>query len=118
MAALASINTALTDAQRILDTWTANADFSMGDINLKQFTAARDEFAALSESIDTKRHELQGLLDDRDDQGKALRDLITRARSGFRAFYGPDSAQYDQAGGVRTSERKPRALGKKAKSAS
>ena len=32
--------------------------------------------------------------------------LTTRARSGIRGFFGPDSDEYEQAGGTRTSERK------------
>jgi len=32
--------------------------------------------------------------------------LVTRARSGIRSVFGPDSTQYEQAGGTRTSERK------------
>jgi hypothetical protein len=36
-----------------------------------------------------------------------LSDLISRARSGFRAAFGPDSTQYQQAGGTRRSKRKP-----------
>jgi hypothetical protein len=35
-----------------------------------------------------------------------LGEWVTRARSGFRAVYGPDSTQYEQAGGTRSSERK------------
>ena len=42
----------------------------------------------------------------RDDQAYNLNQLVTRARSGFRAVYGPDSSQYEQAGGTRSSERK------------
>ncbi len=32
--------------------------------------------------------------------------LITRAHSGIRAPFGPNSSQYEEAGGVRKSERK------------
>jgi hypothetical protein len=35
-----------------------------------------------------------------------LNDLVTRFRSGVRAAYGPDSAQYEQAAAVRKSARK------------
>ncbi|HWT01590.1 MAG TPA: hypothetical protein VN256_15190 [Pyrinomonadaceae bacterium] len=35
-----------------------------------------------------------------------MANIIARARSGFRATYGPDSTQYEQAGGTRSSERK------------
>jgi len=33
--------------------------------------------------------------------------LTTRALSGMRGFFGPDSNQHEQAGGTRKSKRKP-----------
>ena len=57
--------------------------------------------------IEAKRSELTRLVNERDSEAEALNELNTRARSGFRAVYGPDSSQYEQAGGTRKSERKP-----------
>jgi hypothetical protein len=56
--------------------------------------------------VAARRTELTGLMDVRDDHARTLSDLVTRVRSGVRAIYGPDSPQYEQAGGVRRSERK------------
>jgi len=98
----------LASAEKIKNTWTANPTFALGDFNLEAFTTALTAVTAHESEIDTKRHELQGLLDQRDDAAKVLQDLCTRALSGFRAVYGPDSPQYDQAGGTRRSERAPR----------
>ncbi|NUN12008.1 MAG: hypothetical protein HUU55_00070 [Myxococcales bacterium] len=39
---------------------------------------------------------------------KAIGDLITRVRSAARGKYGPDSTEYEQVGGTRASERKPK----------
>jgi hypothetical protein len=97
----------LADANRIIDTWSANADFKLGTVTLESFIAARDAAAAADATVESKRTELSGLMNDRDDKATALHDLVTRARSGFRAAYGPDSSQYEQAGGTRASERKP-----------
>ena len=52
------------------------------------------------------RHELDGLLDNRDDSAALLNSYNTRALSAIRGIFGPDSIEYDQAGGTRTSERK------------
>ena len=41
----------------------------------------------------------------RDALASELSELVTRTKSGFRAIYGPDSTQYEQAGGTRKSER-------------
>ena len=103
-----AINQTLTDAQKIIDTWTANPSFTLGEITLKSFTATRDQVAKLSDQIDTRRTELQGMMNARDDLRKVLHEQVTRARSGFRAVYGPDSTQYDQSGGKRLSEHRPR----------
>jgi integrase len=43
----------------------------------------------------------------------AISSVTTRARNGFRAIFGPDSSQYEQAGGTRASERKRPAPRKK-----
>jgi hypothetical protein len=76
---------------------------------LDRFTKDRDQLTALDTVIERRRIELQGLINERNDLGKHVRAQITRVRSGFRAVYGPDSTQYDQAGATRSSERKTRA---------
>jgi hypothetical protein len=96
----------LVDANKIIDTWSANADFKLGTVTLESFTQARDKVADADAAVESKRTELSGLMNDRDDSSAALQELVTRARSGFRATYGPDSSQYEQAGGTRVSERK------------
>jgi hypothetical protein len=108
-------NDLLIDAQKILDTWKANSSFNIGSkITLESFTQDRDQLTALDNAIESRRIELQGLINERNDLGKNLRTQITRIRSGFRAVYGPDSTQYDQAGATRTSERKARTARKPA----
>jgi hypothetical protein len=52
------------------------------------------------------RTQLTALVNDTNAGGDAVANIITRARSGFRAIFGPDSTQYEQAGGTRASERK------------
>jgi hypothetical protein len=101
------VNDVLLDGQKVIDTWIANPGFTLGEVTLKSFGDLSRNTATISETIETKRIELQGLMNERDDAVKALRELITRARSGFKATYGPDSSQYEQAGGTRSSERKP-----------
>jgi len=106
----------LINSQKGVDTWIANPAFSMGNLTLKQLQDARDTAASLCDLVETKRLELVALANQRDEASEILRDMTSRARSGFRAFYGPDSTQYEQAGGVRSSERKTRSAAKKAPS--
>ena len=56
--------------------------------------------------IEALRNQLTKLVDDKDDAAGVLSDLNTRALSAIRGIFGPNSAQSDQAGAVRTSERK------------
>lgn len=102
-----SIPKALDNAAKIKATWLANPTFKLGDITLAGYTALLAKVTEAEAIIETKRHELQGLLDERDDDTRELQAQTTRALSGFRAVYGPDSPQYDQAGGTRNSERAP-----------
>jgi hypothetical protein len=98
----------IASADRVRHTWMANPTFSLGDLTLNDFMTAHSALMALEGTVDSKRHELQGLVDNRNDKAKALKELSSRALSGFRAVYGPDSSQYDQAGGTRMSKRATR----------
>ena len=96
----------LDDINKIMAVWNANADFSLGTVTLADTRALAAKLGTLDETIDTRRVELTGLMDERDDAARAVNEIVTRAKSGFRAVYGPDSPQYAQSGGVRRSERK------------
>ncbi|MBI5388238.1 MAG: hypothetical protein HZA90_26535 [Verrucomicrobia bacterium] len=106
MASKQAITQSITDADKIIKVWTDNAAFKMDKITLEEFTAKRNALEQLDQDIAAKEIEMTGLVNTR----KTLRDevsgLTTRARSGIRGFFGPDSTQYEQAGGTRTSERK------------
>jgi hypothetical protein len=104
----------LDGGAKIKATWAANPAFTLGEITKDSFTALYDKVAAADAAIESKRHELQGLLDTRDDDARELQDQTSRALSGFRAVFGPDSPQYDQAGGTRRSERAPQKRAAKA----
>jgi hypothetical protein len=83
----------LEDAGKIMDTWTANPDFKLGEVDLATFTKERDKPATDHATVETKRTELTGLVNALHDQTKAVHDLVVRARKGFSATYGPDSTQ-------------------------
>lgn len=100
----------LTDASSIEKVWKANSDLKLGKgtetIALKDYQASIKAVSDLTDEIETLRHQLNGLLDQRDDAALELSGYNTRALSAIRGIYGPDSAEYDQAGGTRSSERK------------
>ncbi len=55
--------------------------------------------------VKKKENELTSLTDNRDGVASELNELRTRALSGIRAHFGPDSTEYGRAGGTRKSER-------------
>lgn len=100
-----STNAVINDANRVIDTWTANPDFRLGTVTLESFTQERDALAAADAAVESMRTDLAALMNSRDDKHGAVADLVLRARAGFKAVYGPDSTQYEQSGGTRKSER-------------
>ena len=99
-------NIVLTHAQKIVNVWAENETFSMGEVTV---VTLKDKMTAVTEAdlaVEAERQKLMALINARDNEITALHQMVTRARSGIRSFYGPDSTQYEQAGGTRTSERK------------
>ena len=110
MATKVSAELVLSDSTGIEKVWKANPDMKLGKdketVTLKDYQDGIKKVNELNYQIVDLRHQLDGLLDDRDDEALALSGLNTRALSAIRGIFGPDSAEYDQAGGTRTSERK------------
>ena len=88
--------------------WGENAKFSMGDVTLETLRGEITKLNQLKQSRDETRTRLSKLVDDTNDQMKLIEGYNTRGRSGMKAIFGPDSAQYAQVGGTRQSERKSR----------
>jgi len=106
MASKVSVPDVVKDADKVIGVWKVNPTFTMMGVTAADFSTATQTVRDMEAVIEAKRQELSGLLDRRDDQAKALNEWVTRARSGIRSNFGPDSAEYAQAGGVRKSERK------------
>ena len=110
MSTKVSSDKALADASSIVKVWQANTDMKLGKgtdtIALADYRASIKAVSDLNDSIETLRHQLSGQMDQRDDAALELNGYNTRALSAIRGIFGPDSAEYDQAGGTRSSERK------------
>ena len=117
MKANISVARILSDANKVVDVWTANPDFTMGSVTKDSLTTAIGALDTAHAAVESKRTEMTDLLNQRDSQIAAMTQLVTRARSGVRAVYGPDSSQYEQAGGTRTSDRQVRRSSSKATTA-
>lgn len=103
-----SFDAILADAETLVRVWEANDGLSLGDVTLPSLKAMVATFKTTRSNADDLRTQITKAVNDVNDQAKALLSITVRGRSGVRAQFGADSAQYDQVGGTRASERKPR----------
>jgi hypothetical protein len=96
------------DADRLIRVWTANQALALGDVTLISFTAQVAAFKAKRASVEDLRTQLTRGVNETNDEAAAIQSINTRALSGARAQFGGDSSVYEELGGIRTSERKPR----------
>jgi hypothetical protein len=101
-----TLEAVLADSEQIIRVWEENPTFTLGEITLAILQAKITEARQLDDQIETLRTQLTALVNQLKAKSAELAKINTRARSGFRATYGTDSSQYEQAGGTRTSERK------------
>ncbi len=95
-------------AEQLLRVWNDNDDLALGDLTKAQFKAMVDAFNTTRASVDGMRTQLTKGVNDLNGQATDILGITVRARSVARGQYGPNSTQYDQLGGTRASERKPR----------
>jgi hypothetical protein len=96
------VGAALTAWQQI------DPNLQVGDITFTQAQERATAARAASDRVDALNIQRTAAMADRDDRLDGMRDLVTRLRSVVRGNFGPDSAQYAQVGGTRSSERKPK----------
>ena len=95
-----------SDADTILGVWKGNTDFKLKDVTLESFDGDTKRLDGILRDIAAKEQELTPLRNERDDLALRLNEVCTRARSGMKGFFGPNSSQYEQVGGTRAVERK------------
>ena len=101
-----TVDAILFDAERLIQVWTENPTFTMGNITLEIFKAAVNKLREFRKARDEMRVRLTGLINDTNDQKDEVDELVTRGRSGIKSAFGLDSVQYEQVGGTRQSDRK------------
>jgi hypothetical protein len=101
-----STNDVIAEAEQIARVWTENKDFALGEMTLPKLQKMIADLRDSRSQIEDTRTQLTALTNESNEQAAALNQINTRALSGFRAIYGPNSTQYEQAGGTRSSERK------------
>ena len=97
----------LGDLDKVISAWQANEELTINkEVTLTGLVALRKQLDGSITGVGDKKTELTGLANDRNDCAKQAAEQVTRVRSAFRGYYGPNSKQYEQAGGTRTDARK------------
>ena len=96
------------DAERLVRVWTDHPELSLGDVTRASFEAQLAGFKTKRANVENLRTQLTRGINEVNDEGTVIKSINTRALSGARAQFGPDSSVYEELGGTRTSERKPR----------
>lgn len=92
-------------ANQLSRVWADNPELALGDLTQKHMVKA---FAAARTAVDDLRNQLTKAVNDLNAQGSEILAITVRARSVARGQFGPNSTQYEQLGGTRASDRKPR----------
>jgi len=101
-----SVDSVLTDSGRIERVWADNPTFTLGEVTLQGLQGKIAEAQQKRDQLENLRMQMTALTNDLNNKTADLAAIRTRALSGFRAVFGPDSTQYEQAGGTPASERK------------
>lgn len=101
-----SIDQIIAEAEQIERVWVANPTFTLGDVTLTKYQAMLASLRTRRDEQQAARAALTAATNAARDESDALHAVNTRARGGVRAFFGPNSTQYEQVGGKRSSDRK------------
>ena len=96
----------ITKSTKILEAMKANPDMKMKDVSMQSIQADCATLSTTMQQMAALEVQLTPLRNQRIDLINRLTDSNSRALAGFKSFYGPDSSQYESAGGTRKSERK------------
>jgi hypothetical protein len=106
MPAILNANKVKADIDKIIEIMTANTDFVMKDIPLTTIKTDATALADAIKKLDSLDLQATPVRNQRDDLARKLNEVCTRVRAGLKGCYGPNSSQYEQAGGTRAIERK------------
>lgn len=101
-----SIDSVLAGIERIARVWADNPTFTLGEVTLQSLQAKIAELRQKREQVEDLRMQLTGHTNDLSTKVAEVAAIRTRALSGLRATYGPNSKQYEQGGGTPASERR------------
>jgi hypothetical protein len=108
-----SLDEVIAAAEKIVRVWEANPTFTLGEVTLAGLKTKVEGLRTQREQTEEARRQVTNLVNSTNAVADDVNAITVRALSGVRATYGPDSTQYEEAGGTRTSERRTRKAAKK-----
>jgi hypothetical protein len=91
----------------VIGVWQENPGFGMGpEVTLERMKAIRARLDTCIMDVQTTNRTLTKQINDRDDCGKLANQYAVLARRAIQGYFGPNSTQYAQVGGIRQSDRK------------
>ena len=79
-----TVDSVISDAERLAQVWGENTKFSMGDLTLTGLNGDITKLRTLKQSREQARVDLSKLVDDTNDQMKLVEGYITRGRSAMK----------------------------------
>ena len=101
-----SLDGVIAHAEQLDRVWEANPSFMLGDLTREKFKAELGALRAARTQLEEAKRQVTNLSNATNERAAVINSYVTRALSGVRAVFGPDSTQYQEAGGTRSSERK------------
>ena len=96
------------EADQLVRVWNANPAFALDNVTLEAFQSLVASFNNARSATEDLRTQLVKSVNEFRKITDALTDTVARVRTSIRGFFGPDSPQYEQIGGKRASQRRPR----------
>lgn len=101
-----TVDDLIAELEKILRVFRSKTPFAVGDISEQTLGTTITALGAKSRELEDAKTLVSRLVNELNDQLTNAGQIQTRGLSGIRAAFGPDSSEYEEAGGVRTSERK------------
>jgi hypothetical protein len=102
-----SFDDIVADIERLIRVWTAKPELTLAGLTREDVVAKLAGFKTKRAGVEDLRTQLTAGVNDINQEATELVDIGNRGRSAARGQFGPDSTEYEQLGGTRSSERKP-----------
>ena len=101
-----TVDNAIAALEKIRSVFVQHAELKVGDITEQTLGTTISGLRSKNADLENAKAAAARLVNEITDDLTNAGQVQTRGLSGIRAAFGPDSSEYEQAGGIRASERK------------